>query len=313
MHNKDGRRKTVHEVVFKVREQHDTKFAFRVWGAFHLQIARIQKHGSHAVWRGPPQHAEIHFGSINARCIKRQSLCIRDVPATCLLYKVSLSNHRRHKDKDPRIDYALQTDPNVLGLVRDSYPQEIARNASEHTEWPDLPKEACIPLDFDGLFDWAKLQEITYSADSTRKWEVVHIPRSLEDEPSIGRTPLRRVTVRLFGVIGNLNLMDLGNWDRYLWLSICTTPGLLIIFSIFPSSYRTETGAAKAMQFLSLRAGPFQHEFDIQQATLANLRRMIFRLLGEHEPSNNYKTDEMFLHRRVFSKVCELSISSEIS
>lgn len=107
------------------------------------------------------------------------------------------------------------SDPNVLGLVRDSYPGQIARNTSEHAEFMDMPKEACIPLDFDSLFDWAKLQEIMHPADPTRKWEVVHIPRSPSDDLTIGRTPLRRVTIRLFGIISNLNLMELGNWDRW--------------------------------------------------------------------------------------------------
>lgn len=104
----------------------------------------------------------------------------------------------------------------MLGLVRDSYPRDIARNASEQGDWAELPKEACVPLDFDSLFDWAKLHEIAYSTDPTRKWEIVHIPRTLNDDQVADPTPLRRVTVRVFGIIGNLNLMNLGNWDRYL-------------------------------------------------------------------------------------------------
>lgn len=66
---------------------------------------------------------------------------------------------------------------------------------------------------------------------------------------------------------------------------------------------RKESGVVKAMQFVSLRAGPFQLQFAAQQAALADLRKMVFRLLGEHEPNNNYNPDEMFFHRRAFNKV----------
>ncbi|EIM79106.1 uncharacterized protein STEHIDRAFT_116789 [Stereum hirsutum FP-91666 SS1] len=178
---------------------------------------------------------------------------------------------------------AFIQDPITLGLVRDDYPAKIARNASEPTDWEQMSKETCVPLGFDDLFDWVKLQELPFSPDPSRKWEVVHVPHSdTFDENSLSPSPqtsLRRMTIRIYGVIGNLNLMDFGNWDR------------------------TEAGAAKAMQFLSLRAGPFQLQFSAQQAALADLRKMVFRLLGEHEPNTNYNPDEMFFHRRAFNKI----------
>lgn len=104
-------------------------------------------------------------------------------------------------------------DPITLGLVRDDYPCDIARNSSERTEWNDMPKESYVPIGIDDLFDWVKLQELTYSSDPSRKWEVVHVPRPMSDT-SPGRVSLQRLTIRVFGIVGNLNLMNLGNWDR---------------------------------------------------------------------------------------------------
>lgn len=106
-------------------------------------------------------------------------------------------------------------DPITPGLVRDDFPCKIARNASETTDWEDMPKDSCVPLGFDDLFDWVKLQELPYSPDPTRKWEVVHVPQSPDDDTPSAPPQLQRMTVRIFGVIGNLNLMELGNWDRW--------------------------------------------------------------------------------------------------
>lgn len=76
-----------------------------------------------------------------------------------------------------------------------------------------MPKESYVPIGIDDLFDWVKLQELTYSSDPSRKWEVVHVPRPMS-ETSPGRVSLQRMTIRVFGIVGNLNLMNLGNWDR---------------------------------------------------------------------------------------------------
>ncbi|EIM87304.1 uncharacterized protein STEHIDRAFT_156285 [Stereum hirsutum FP-91666 SS1] len=108
---------------------------------------------------------------------------------------------------------AFIQDTVALGLIRDSYPQKIARTNSEPLEWSDMPREMYMPGDFDALFEWVKLQEIPHSTDPTRKFDVVHVPRPFS-ELSLRPPSLQRMTVRIFGVIGNLNLMDLGNWDR---------------------------------------------------------------------------------------------------
>lgn len=80
-----------------------------------------------------------------------------------------------------------------------------------------MPTTSYMPAEFDTLFDWITVKEIQSGIDYTRRYDVVHIPQTLSS-PSGSMPDMRRLTIRLFGVVGNCNLAHLGNWDRYVSL-----------------------------------------------------------------------------------------------
>lgn len=182
-----------------------------------------------------------------------------------------------------------------MGLVRDDFPEGIARNASEPEDWIEMSPTSYIPTGFESLFDWISVREMPSNTDYTRRFEVVHMtpsPRSLLDHAR----NIRRLTVRIFGVVGNCNLNPLGNWDRY--GSSCR------MLNRSDQHDRSERGCAKAIQFIAICPGAFTSQFEEQRQTLYDIRSMVYRTLGEKTPISRYRLNEMFFQRRVFKKVC---------
>lgn len=181
-----------------------------------------------------------------------------------------------------------------MGLVRDDFPRNIARNASETDDWFEMAPSSYVPIGFEALFDWICVKEVPSNTDLTRRFEVVHLPTSPRSSLDHSDT-IRRLTVRVFGVVGNCNLTPLGNWNR---------SELDYRTSGFTDGFdRTERGCAKAIQFLTICPGAFINQFEEQQQALQDIRSMVYRALGERMPMTQYRQNEMFFHRRVFKKV----------
>lgn len=152
-----------------------------------------------------------------------------------------------------------------------------------------------VPVGFEALFDWICVREVPSNTDFTRRFEVVHLPPSPRSSLA-HQGNIRRLTVRVIGVVGNCKLAPLGNWNRYEVESRVLEGSNLYT--------RSEKGCPKAIQFLTICPGPFNAQFEDQQLALQDIRNMVYRTLGEKTPLTRYRLNEMFFHRRVFKKVC---------
>ncbi|KAI0067145.1 hypothetical protein BV25DRAFT_1835452 [Artomyces pyxidatus] len=180
------------------------------------------------------------------------------------------------------------------GLIRDRWPNSIARIAQDVKEFEDMGFHETVPATFEALCRWAYVVIPTDRGESARGYALLYQPA----DPSVIATSRGRgveVLIRFQGFLGQSNLKPLGNWKGR-------------VHQLTPSS-RTPDSAHKALQFIELKGGPFTAQMGAQISCVERLRTFIFRqLLTTEDVALAERTarpigDSISLQRRVFTKV----------
>ncbi|KAI0062395.1 hypothetical protein BV25DRAFT_1915946 [Artomyces pyxidatus] len=174
----------------------------------------------------------------------------------------------------------------ILGdfLVRDSWPQMVARLAQDDKEFNDMSSQETVPATFESLCEWVYVYELIRSRDLGRRYRFLHQPgNTLSLSGSDGRG--REVTIRFQGFLGQHNLKPLGNWRGEL------------------------RNAHKAVQFVELGCGPFIDQMESQISCVANIKKLVFRdVLNPQDasaalPESTNVDRTLSFQRRVFTKI----------
>ncbi|EIM82859.1 uncharacterized protein STEHIDRAFT_113949 [Stereum hirsutum FP-91666 SS1] len=169
----------------------------------------------------------------------------------------------------------MATGSNEYGLVRDSFPNNIARSKKEPTEFSEMSTRQVKPTSQDALFDWATVIDVA-SGDPSRSHELVYKTGSADARQL---SSFSRVSIRLFGVLGRHNFLQYGNWSG------------------------DEHTAHKATFFATLEPGPFSTQYNDQVAAVEDVKRLVFKHLSGFRENRRHEKQDLFLQRRVFEKV----------
>ncbi|KAI9059285.1 hypothetical protein FKP32DRAFT_1614341 [Trametes sanguinea] len=156
-------------------------------------------------------------------------------------------------------------------LARDLWPEGIGRPSKDTDDIATLPASRVVPADYKALCQWLCVD----SVDATRPATVFVNP----DVCSEGDT-LHEVTLRLQGVVVDVNLNALGNWTGDV-------------------DY-----APKAVQSLRLGSGGYAAAFVPQVQALRNIRELVLKLMSKPMVGGEGGgVADILLKRRVFEKV----------
>ncbi|GJE96737.1 hypothetical protein PsYK624_129430 [Phanerochaete sordida] len=138
--------------------------------------------------------------------------------------------------------------------------------SKDPTDLSGLRGEDVVPETLNDILTWAYVEKV----EGTHKYLVLY-------EPSDPTATACQVTIRLQGYVFACQLSALGDWDR------------------------TETGAARAEQTLTLHAGGQKEPYMAQLQTVNNLFELIRRSVDARS-SPGAKDRLLLLQRRVFDK-----------
>ncbi|KAI0066308.1 hypothetical protein BV25DRAFT_1797647, partial [Artomyces pyxidatus] len=187
-------------------------------------------------------------------------------------------------------------------LVRDGWPNAVARLWQDVKEYGDMSFYESVPSTFEDLCRWAYLFLRTRNHDVAKGFVFLYRPENPSVLPGNGA----EVVIRFQGFIGQCNLKPLGNWKGHVSYPL---RHVITEFHVCPI-VRTPDTAHRAVHYLELKPGPFITEMEAQVSCVEKIRTFVFRELLSTEDAavaergnGEGKTDLLSFQRRVFTKV----------
>ncbi|KAI0062087.1 hypothetical protein BV25DRAFT_1916378 [Artomyces pyxidatus] len=171
------------------------------------------------------------------------------------------------------------------GLVRDDWPNAIARLAQDIKEYPEMSTQETVPATFESICDWAYVFYRAHRQDLVRS----HVLLSKPNTPALNMPEIQcieEVNIRFQGFLGQHNLKVFGSWNG-----------------------NSVHNVHKAVQFLEITSGPFKAQMVDQIVCVDNIRRLVIReILPPQDAAATIRLmpppgESLSFQRRVFKKI----------